>query len=75
MAFPEEKAFVTLDGLSLKVIREGEGIVRESVYVALGIAPNGERRVLGFWRLPATWKRTSITRSDLRCTGYRLCTA
>ncbi|RTH08065.1 IS256 family transposase, partial [Thermus scotoductus] len=25
---------------------------RESVYVALGIAPNGERRVLGFWLLP-----------------------
>ncbi|RTI07585.1 IS256 family transposase, partial [Thermus scotoductus] len=41
---PEEMAFVYLDGLSLKVFREGEGIVRESVYVALGIAPNGERR-------------------------------
>ncbi|RTI13665.1 IS256 family transposase, partial [Thermus scotoductus] len=49
---PEEMAFVYLDGLSLKVFREGEGIVRESVYVALGIAPNGERRVLGFWLLP-----------------------
>ena len=49
---PEEMAFVYLDGLSLKVFREGEGIVRESVYVALGIAPDGERRVLGFWLLP-----------------------
>ncbi|BCP67578.1 hypothetical protein TthHB5018_c25120 (plasmid) [Thermus thermophilus] len=49
---PEEMAFVYLDGLSLKVFREGEGIVRETVYVALGIAPDGERRVLGFWLLP-----------------------
>ncbi|MBT9258664.1 MAG: IS256 family transposase [Clostridiales bacterium] len=49
---PEEMAFVYLDGLSLKVFREGEGIVRETVYVALGIAPGGERRVLGFWLLP-----------------------
>ncbi len=50
---PEEMAFVYLDGLSLKVLRDGEGIVRETVYVALGIAPGGERRVLGFWLLPA----------------------
>ncbi len=49
---PEEMAFVYLDGLSLKVFREGEGIVRETVYVALGITPGGERRVLGFWLLP-----------------------
>ncbi|BCZ90710.1 hypothetical protein TthAA22_25150 (plasmid) [Thermus thermophilus] len=27
--------------------------MRESVYVALGIAPDGERRVLGFWLLPS----------------------
>jgi transposase-like protein len=45
-------AFVYLDGLSLKTFREGEGIVRETVYVALGLAPDGERRVLGFWLLP-----------------------
>ena len=50
---PEEMAFVYLDGLSLKVLRDGEGIVRETVYVALGITPCGERRVLGFWLLPA----------------------
>ncbi len=49
---PEEMAFVYLDGLSLKVFREGEGIVRETVYVALGVTPSGERRVLGFWLLP-----------------------
>jgi putative transposase len=49
---PAEMAFVYLDGLSLKVFREGEGIVRETVYVALGLAPDGERRVLGFWLLP-----------------------
>ena len=49
---PEEMAFVYLDGLSLKVFREGEGIVRETVYVAVGVTPGGERRVLGFWLLP-----------------------
>ena len=49
---PEEMAFVYLDGLSLKVLRDGEGIVRETVYVALGVTPSGERRVLGFWLLP-----------------------
>ena len=49
---PEEMAFVYLDGLAIKVLREGEGVVRETVYVALGITPSGERRVLGFWLLP-----------------------
>jgi len=49
---PEEMAFVYLDGLAIKVLREGEGIVRETVYVALGITSGGERRVLGFWLLP-----------------------
>ncbi len=49
---PEEMAFVYLDGLVLKVLREGEGVVRETVYVALGITSGGERRVLGFWLLP-----------------------
>ncbi|WP_436411018.1 transposase, partial [Thermus scotoductus] len=29
---PEEMAFVYLDGLVLKVLREGEGVVRETVY-------------------------------------------
>ena len=43
-------AFVYLDGLTLKVLREG--IVRETVYVALGVTPFGERQVLGFWPLP-----------------------
>jgi putative transposase len=33
---PEEMAFVYLDGLYLKLLREGEGVVREVVYVALG---------------------------------------
>ena len=50
---PEEMAFVHLDGLYLKLLREGEGVVREVVYVALGIAPSGERQVLGYWLLPA----------------------
>ncbi|AFH40264.1 transposase (plasmid) [Thermus thermophilus JL-18] len=49
---PEEMAFVYLDGLSLKVLRDGEGVARETVYVALGVTPSGERRVLGFWLLP-----------------------
>jgi putative transposase len=44
---PEEMAFVYLDGLYLKLLREGEGVVREVVYVALGVTPSGERRVLG----------------------------
>jgi hypothetical protein len=26
----------------------GEGIVRETVYVALGVTPSGEQRVLGY---------------------------
>jgi transposase-like protein len=39
-------AFVYLDGLSLKVFQEGEG-GRASVYVAPGVTPEGERRVLG----------------------------
>jgi len=50
---PEEMAFVHLDGLYLKLLREGEGVVREVVYVALGVTPSGERRVLGYWLLPA----------------------
>jgi hypothetical protein len=45
-------AFVYLDGLYLKLLREGEGVVREVVYVALGVTPSGERRVLGYWLLP-----------------------
>jgi putative transposase len=45
---PEEMAFVYLDGLYLKLLREGEGVVREVVYVALGVTPSGERRVLLF---------------------------
>jgi putative transposase len=49
---PEEMAFVYLDGLYLKLLREGEGVVREVVYVALGVTPSGERRVLGYWLLP-----------------------
>jgi SOS-response transcriptional repressor LexA len=28
-------------------------VVREVVYVALGVTPSGERRVLGYWLLPA----------------------
>jgi putative transposase len=50
---PEEMAFVYLDGLYLKLLREGEGVVREVVYVALGVTPCGERQVLGYWLLPA----------------------
>jgi putative transposase len=50
---PEEMAFVYLDGLYLKLLREGEGVVREVVYVALGVTPSGERWVLGYWLLPA----------------------
>jgi transposase-like protein len=50
---PEEMAFVYLDGLYLRLLREGEGVVREVVYVALGVTPSGERQVLGYWLLPA----------------------
>ena len=50
---PEEMAFVYLDGLFLKVFREGEGVGREAVYVALGVTPEGRRQVLGYWLLPA----------------------
>ncbi|AEG34367.1 transposase mutator type (plasmid) [Thermus thermophilus SG0.5JP17-16] len=50
---PEEMAFVYLDGFFLKVLWEGEGVERASVYVALGITPSGERQVLGFWLLPS----------------------
>jgi Transposase and inactivated derivatives len=50
---PEEMAFVYLDGLYLKLLREGEGVVREVVYVALGVTPSGERQVLGYGLLPA----------------------
>ena len=50
---PEEMAFVYLDGLYLKLLREGEGVVREVVYLALGVTPSGERQVLGYWLLPA----------------------
>jgi putative transposase len=50
---PEEMAFVYPDGLYLKLRREGEGVVREVVYVALGVTPSGERQVLGYWLLPA----------------------
>ncbi len=49
---PEEMAFVYLDGFSLKVLREGLGMERETVYVALGLTPGGERMLLGFWLLP-----------------------
>ncbi|KIX84396.1 IS256 family transposase [Thermus filiformis] len=50
---PPELAFVYLDGFSLKVFQEGEGVVRASVYVALGVSPEGERRVLGYWLFPS----------------------
>lgn len=57
---PEEMAFVYLDGLFLKVFREGLGVEREAMYVALGVTPCGERRILGFWLLPtesaAAWE-------------------
>ncbi len=49
---PEEMALVYLDGFFLKVLREGLGVEREAVYVALGVTPEGARRVLGFWLLP-----------------------
>lgn len=51
-ALPEEMAFVYLDGFFLKVLREGLGVEREVVYVALGVTPKGERQVLGFWLIP-----------------------
>lgn len=49
---PEEMALVYLDGFFLKVLREGLGVERAAVYVALGVTPCGARRVLGFWLLP-----------------------
>jgi len=57
---PEEMALVYLDGFFLKVHREGLGVEKEAVYVALGVTPCGERQVLGFWLLPtesaAAWE-------------------
>lgn len=57
---PEEMALVYLDGFFLKVLREGLGVEREAVYVALGVSPCGARQVLGFWLLPtesaAAWE-------------------
>ncbi len=47
-----EMAFVYLDGLYLKVLREGEGVVREVVYVALGI---GGSWATGSCRRRAPW--------------------
>lgn len=44
-------AFVYLDGLSLKVFREGEGIVRETVYVAFGPCPGWGEAGLGILAL------------------------
>jgi transposase-like protein len=49
---PEDMAWVYLDGFFLKVLREGIGVERAAVYVALGVTPCGARRVLGFWLLP-----------------------
>ncbi len=71
---PEEMAFVYLDGLSLKVLRDGEGIVRETVYVALGIPPGGERRVLlfvtdGLPGLPEAIRRVYPQAEWPRCVG------
>ncbi|RTH98779.1 IS256 family transposase, partial [Thermus scotoductus] len=36
---PEDMAWVYLDGFFLKVLREGIGVEREAVYVALGVTP------------------------------------
>lgn len=44
---PEEMAIVYLDGLFLKVLREGLGVEKAAVYVALGVTPSGSRQVLG----------------------------
>jgi putative transposase len=49
---PQEMAFVYLDGLFLKVFREGEGVGREAASVALGVTPEGRRQVLRYWLLP-----------------------
>lgn len=45
-------AWVYLDGFFLKVHREGLGVEKEAVYVALGVTPCGKRQILGFWLLP-----------------------
>jgi Transposase and inactivated derivatives len=37
---PEEMAFVYLDGLYLKLLREGEGVVREVVYYPFMLSPS-----------------------------------
>jgi len=50
---PREMAFVYLDGLVLKLFQEEEGVVRVSVYVAIGVSPAGERNVLGYWLFPS----------------------
>lgn len=44
---PEEMALVYLDGLFLKVLREGLGVEKAAVYVALGVTPSGSRQILG----------------------------
>lgn len=44
---PEKMALVYLARLFLKVFREGVGMEREAVYVALGITPSGKRQILG----------------------------
>jgi len=46
-------AFVYLDALFVKVFRDGEGVVSEAAYLALGVTEEGYREVLGFWLLPA----------------------
>jgi len=46
-------AFVSLDGLVLKLFQEEEGVGRVSVYVAIGVSPAGERKVLGYWLFPS----------------------
>jgi transposase-like protein len=43
-ALPSEMAFAYLDGLSFKLMEEGEGVMRVSVYVALGLSRRGNAR-------------------------------
>ena len=41
-------AFVYQGALFVKVFREGEGVVSEAAYLALGVTEEGYREVLGF---------------------------
>lgn len=46
---PLRNAVVYSDALFVKVLRQGSGVRKEAVYVALGITSEGQREALGFF--------------------------